>query len=317
MTSYYMIGSMASEVAPVHGTPGPLQLAATCGISVITAATITVGGLLAQWIGDPPVTSKRRIDMLKSQLRNGDVHETLAPAASNASKSCLQRLLIIEDERDTARLVEYTLQRAGYEVHCAGSVADALSVIGQIGLPHLAVVDIMLPGTDGFEFCQQVQHFSDLPIVLLSAINETDTVVRGIRQYAEDYVTKPFNPRELAARVERVLRRIGDFAYTLGPVTHVDDHLAVDFARQQAFVRGAAVAITPVETKILYILMRNAGRVVATDFLLRRLWPFDDVFEDTLRVHIHRLRQKIEPNPARANYILTERGAGYSFPHAN
>lgn len=252
--------------------------------------------------------------MVTTQLVNGDAHDTLMKANGNGGTTCLQRLLVIEDERDAARLVEFTLQRAGYEVYCAESVDDAFCVIEQIGLPHLAVVDIMLPGKDGFEFCREVQQFSDLPVVLLSAINETETVVRGIRQYAEDYVTKPYQPRELAARVERVLRRIGDFAYTLGPVTHVDDHLAVDFAHQQAFVGGQPVAITPVETKILYILMRNAGRVVGTDFLLRRLWPFDDVFEDTLRVHIHRLRQKIEPIPGRANYILTERGTGYRFP---
>jgi DNA-binding response OmpR family regulator len=252
--------------------------------------------------------------MATSQLVHGAAHDTLPKANGNSGKTCLQRLLVIEDERDAARLVEFTLQRAGYEVYCADSVDGAFCVIEQIGLPHLAVVDIMLPGKDGFEFCREVQQFSDLPIVLLSAINETETVVRGIRQYAEDYMTKPYDPRELVARVERVLRRIGDFAYTLDRVTHVDDHLAVDFAHQQAYVGGQAVPITPVETKILYILMRNAGRVVGTDFLLRRLWPFDDVFEDTLRVHIHRLRQKIEPIPGRANYILTERGAGYRFP---
>ena len=139
-------------------------------------------------------------------------------------------------------------------------------------------------------------------------------MVRGIQLYAEDYVTKPFEPRELTARIERVLRRIGDFAYALAPVMQVDAHLSVDFAHQLAIVRGQPVSMTPVETKILYILMRNAGRVVATDFLLRRLWPFEDVFEDALRVHIHRLRQKIEPDPSHASYIITHRGAGYEFP---
>jgi DNA-binding response OmpR family regulator len=170
---------------------------------------------------------------------------------------------------------------------------------------------------DGFEFCRRVQLYSDLPVIILSAMANTDAVIQGIRLYAEDYVTKPFNPRELVARIERVLRRIGDSAYALKPVTEVDDHLAVDFAHHQAFVCGRPVPITPVETKILHILMRNAGRVVTTDFLLRRLWPSDDVFEDALRVHIHRLRRKIEPNPTCANYILTQRGLGYSFPSMN
>jgi DNA-binding response OmpR family regulator len=116
------------------------------------------------------------------------------------------------------------------------------------------------------------------------------------------------------ARVQRVLRHIGDFAYTLEPVTRVDDRLAVDFAHQQALVGGQPVPLTPTETKLLYILMRNAGRTVTTGFLLRRLWPLEEVFEDTLRAHIHRLRRKIEPTPAQPRYIVTERGIGYSFP---
>ena len=111
-----------------------------------------------------------------------------------------------------------------------------------------------------------------------------------------------------------MLRRIGDFAYTLDVITQVDERLAVDFSHQQAMVNGTPIPLTPTETKLLYLLMRNAGRVVSTDFLLRRLWPMEEVFEDTLRVHIHRLRQKIEPVPARPRYILTERGLGYSFP---
>jgi DNA-binding response OmpR family regulator len=114
--------------------------------------------------------------------------------------------------------------------------------------------------------------------------------------------------------VQRVLRRVGDFAYTLDPVTQVDEHLAVDFAHRQAIVDGQPVPLTPTETKLLHILMHNAGRAVTTDFLLRRLWPLEEVFEDTLRVHVHRLRRKIEPTLAQPCYIVTERGIGYSFP---
>jgi DNA-binding response OmpR family regulator len=169
-----------------------------------------------------------------------------------------------------------------------------------------------MPGMDGFEFCQAVQAYSDLPVIMLTAVDEEETVIRGIEQFAEDYVTKPFSPRELVARTERVLRRIGDFAYTLEPITKVDDRLAVDFSHQIAIVEGEPIALTPTETKILYILMRNAGRTVTSDFLLRRLWPLEEVFEDTLRVHIHRLRKKIEIEP-KSPYIVTERGLGYRF----
>ena len=186
-------------------------------------------------------------------------------------------------------------------------------MIARRGLPHLAIVDIMMPGMDGFEFCRTVQEFTDLPVIMLTAVDEEETVIRGIRHFAEDYITKPFSPRELLARVQRVLRRIGDFAYTFDPVTQVDDRLAVDFAHHRVIVQGQPVDLTPTETKLLYILMRNAGRAVTTGFLLRRLRPLEEVFEDTLRVHIHRLRQKIEPVPSQPRYIVTERGLGYRF----
>ncbi|MDW8070592.1 MAG: response regulator transcription factor, partial [Anaerolineae bacterium] len=152
------------------------------------------------------------------------------------------RLLIIEDERDMARLISYTLRRVGYEVHCTATVEEALALIERIGLPHMAIVDLMLPGMGGFEFCRRVQEFSDLPILIISAIHDKDTIIYGIRLYAEDYITKPFDPQELLARVERVLRRIGNFAYALQPIVRVDDYLAVNFARQQAYVRGTPVS---------------------------------------------------------------------------
>jgi DNA-binding response OmpR family regulator len=172
-------------------------------------------------------------------------------------------------------------------------------------------VDINMPGMSGFEFCQTVQRFCDLPVILLTAIQEEETVIRGIEHYAEDYVTKPFSPRELVARVRRVLRRAGDL--NLEPVIQVDDRLAVDYAHQQVTVDGQTVSLSPTETKLLYLLMRGAGRTVTTGFLLRRLWPLEEVYEDALRVHVYRLRQKIEPVPSHPRYIVTERGLGYQF----
>jgi DNA-binding response OmpR family regulator len=223
-----------------------------------------------------------------------------------------RRILVVDDDPAIQRLVRDKLDRAGFEVFTAASGLLALELIERRGLPHLAIVDINMPGMDGFEFCQAVQAYSDLPVIMLTAVDEEETVIRGIEQFAEDYVTKPFSPRELVARTERVLRRIGDFAYTLEPITKVDDRLAVDFSHQIAIVEGEPIALTPTETKILYILMRNAGRTVTSDFLLRRLWPLEEVFEDTLRVHIHRLRKKIEIEP-KSPYIVTERGLGYRF----
>ncbi len=224
-----------------------------------------------------------------------------------------QRILVVDDDPAIRRLIQNKLENAGYEVLTAADGQDALDVIRRHGLPHLAVVDINMPVMDGLTFCEKVQSFCDLPVILLTAVDEEEVIVRSIEHFAEDYVTKPFSPRELLARVQRVLRRVGDFSYTLAPMVRINERLSVDFAARQAVVDGRTVELTPTETKLLYILLRNSGRVVTTDSLLRRLWPLEQVFEDTLRVHIHRLRQKIEPEPARPSYVLTERGVGYRF----
>ncbi len=236
------------------------------------------------------------------------------PSRAFHTESNLQRILVVDDDPAILRLLKDKLEGAGYEVWTAASGKQALEIMERRGMPHLAVVDINMPGMNGLHFCETVQEFSDLPVIMLSAIDEEETIVGSISRYAEDYVTKPFSPRELVARLERVLRRIGDYSYTWDVLTRIDEHLAVDIPHQRALVGDQTVALTPTETKLLYLLMRNAGHTVSTDFLLRRLWPMEEVFEDTLRVHIHRLRHKIEPAPSRPRYILTERGLGYSFP---
>ena len=148
---------------------------------------------------------------------------------------------------------------------------------------------------------------------MLTAIDDEETVVFGLDRYAEDYIVKPFRAAELVARVRRVLRRMGDFAYTLEPVIKVDDNLQIDFPNRKAFVRERPVQLTPTEAKLLYILMRNAGRTVTNGFLLRRVWPMDDAFEDRLHTHIYRLRRKIEASPKEPHYIISDWGTGYSF----
>lgn len=225
-----------------------------------------------------------------------------------------RRVLAVDDDPDLLRLIRRELEKAGFEVWPAVSAEDALTLVKQKGLPHLALVDILLPGIDGLTLARKLHEWSDLPIVMLTSVDEEETVVGAIEAFAEDYIRKPFHVREMVARVERVFRRIGNFGYALQPVIQVDDRLAVDFAHQRARVSEKEVPLTATETKLLYVLMRNAGRVVATDFLLRRLWPGDEVFEDTLRVHVHRLRSKIEPTPSRPRYVVTERGSGYRFP---
>jgi DNA-binding response OmpR family regulator len=234
-------------------------------------------------------------------------------ARLDVGKQIFQRILVVDDDPSIVQLVAIKLEGNGYEVLTAHSGEGALAILGQHGLPHLAIIDINMPGMDGFELCQRILSFSDLPIILLTAMDQEETVIRGIEHFAEDYVTKPFSPNELMARVRRVLRRMADFNYTAELIARVDEHLSIDFVHKRAFVDQTEVMLTPTETKILFILMRNAGHSVTYDFLLRRIWPLDDVYEDTLRVHIHRLRNKIEQNPSQPHYILTVRGIGYTF----
>ena len=220
---------------------------------------------------------------------------------------------VVDDDPDILHLLRKSFDAAGFEAATCGSGEAALRWIERNGLPHLAVVDIRMPGIDGLELCRQVHAYCDLPVILLTAVDDEPTVVKALDTVAEDYVLKPFRPAELMARARRVLRRIGSFAFTLAPETPVDGRLAVDFVKQVARIEGQPVPLTPTETKILHILMRSSPRTVDTGYLLRRVWPMEEVFEDTLRVHVHRVRQKIEPDPGRPRYVLTHRGLGYSF----
>jgi DNA-binding response OmpR family regulator len=230
-----------------------------------------------------------------------------------AEPGAAQRILVVDDDPSIRRVVAMSLELEGFEVGSAGSAQEALQWIGRHGLPHMAVVDIMMPGVDGIELCRHLHKFSDLPVIMLTAVDEEDTVVKTIDEVAEDYMIKPFRVRELAARIKRLMRRMGDFTYTLTPLTRIDDQLAVDFLHQRALVGEREVSLTPTETKLLHILIRSGRRTVPNDYLLRRIWPRDEVFEDTLRVHVHRLRHKIEPNPTAPRYLITQRGVGYSF----
>ncbi|MCP5097577.1 MAG: response regulator transcription factor [Chloroflexi bacterium] len=225
----------------------------------------------------------------------------------------IQVILVVDDSPYIVQAVEHTLRPSGFEVRTALSGEEALANIKRHGLPHLALIDLNMPGIDGFQLCEAIHEFSDLPIIMLTAIDDETTVVHGLDNFAEDYIVKPFRAAELVARIKRVLRRIGDFAYRLEPYVTIDDNLKIDFPNRQAVVHGNVVALTPTETKLLYILIRNAGRTVTNNFLLRRVWPEDDAYEDRLHTHIYRLRRKIEKSPKEPYYIISDWGTGYTF----
>lgn len=227
-----------------------------------------------------------------------------------------RKILVVDDNAYTLRIVHHTLTQAGYEVITSVSGEDALKQMDRLGLPHLAVVDLHMPGgMSGFEFCRTVHQYSDLPVIMLTAVDDEATVLEGLENHAEDYIVKPFSPGELVARVQRLMQRMGEFAYPLGAHITVDERLQIDFQQRQAIVGGEPVSLTPTEAKLLYLLMRSAGETVTTEYILRRLWPGEAAFEDRLHVHLHRLRRKIEDKDDRGHdrYISSERGTGYIF----
>jgi DNA-binding response OmpR family regulator len=226
-----------------------------------------------------------------------------------------QRILVVDDSRVTLLTVRKILQDAGFDVMLAQSGEEALTLIGRSGLPHLALVDLNMPGgMNGYAFAAALHDYSDVPVIMLSAVDEEQTVVSGLEKHAEDYITKPFRSSELVARVRRVLNRMGDYAYTFDPVIQVDQYLSINLPERRATTGEQTVSLTPTEARLLYVLLKNAGRVVTTEFLLRRVWPFEEAYEDRLHAHIYRLRRKIEQDAKEPRYILSEWGTGYRFP---
>lgn len=223
-------------------------------------------------------------------------------------------ILVVDDSVEALEILRRTLERGGYRVWTAISGEEALKRVADLGLPQLAIVDLhMPPGMDGFELCERLNQFSDLPVIMLTAIDEADTVVRAIQQFAEDYVIKPFSPSELVARIKRVLDRVGHFPFSATAPLQVDPKLSIDFPGRKLIKEGETSSLTPTEARLLYILMRHSGETVETEFLLRRMWPREITYEDRLHVYVHRLRNKLKEVEGNHQYVISERGVGYRF----
>jgi DNA-binding response OmpR family regulator len=224
------------------------------------------------------------------------------------------RILVVDDAADTRLLLNLRLQREGYEVFTAGSGAEAFEVIQKEGLPHLVLLDIMMPGMDGFAVASEIRRMGDISIIFLSALSDTDTKVEGLNRFAEDYVTKPFDFSELSARIRRVLLRVAT-DINADPEQVVDERLRVNFAQQYAVVDDLQITLTPTENRLLHILFNNRGRVLSPGFLLAKAWdPVRRGTVESLWVHMRRLRSKIEPDADNPRYVVTVRGQGYCLP---
>lgn len=223
------------------------------------------------------------------------------------------KILLIEDEPPINKLITDYLTTHGYEVFPFYDGPDAIKHMKQEGLPHLALIDLILPSGHGFDFSDKIKSMGDVPIIFVTALNDTNTIVEGLKRFADDFIVKPFELRELEARIQTVLSRIPTLDYASQPIVQVDDNLSVDFAHNRITVASKVYTLTPTESILLHVLLRNAGRVVENRVLIARVWPSDDVFEDTLRVHMHRLRRKLESDSHHPHYIRTERGIGYMF----
>jgi len=225
-----------------------------------------------------------------------------------------KRILVVDDAADTRLMLNLRLQNEGYIVSTASGGDEALELVQQEGLPHLVILDIMMPGKDGFAVANELRRMGDIPIIFLSALADVDTKVEGLNRFAEDYVTKPFAFSELLARVRRVLLRVAS-DNMVDPEIEVDDILSINFAQQYATANGEKITLTPTETRLLHILYNNRGRVLSPGFLLAKAWdPVRKGTVESLWVHVRRLRSKIEPDPDNPRYVVTVRGQGYCLP---
>jgi two-component system, OmpR family, KDP operon response regulator KdpE len=225
------------------------------------------------------------------------------------------RILVVDDAPDVIESVRlgFTLQWREVEVLGAERGEQGLDLVEQ-EKPDLVLLDVGLPDIDGYEVLRQIRAFSDVPVVMLTARDDTLDLVKGLELGADDYVTKPFNHLELLARVKAVLRRLDMPAPAARVPSFRSGNLEMDFARQEVRLAGERLDLTPTEYKLLYHLVRNAGYVLTHGTLLAKVWGREYVDEvDYLRVYVRRLRDKLGDDPERPRYIRTERGLGYRF----
>lgn len=228
---------------------------------------------------------------------------------NNPSKT----ILVVDDQSSVRQLLQEYLTEQGFRIFTAADGQTAL-YSARHDPPDLILLDIMMPDLDGFEVLEMVREISNVPVIMLTAKGEEDDRVRGLEKGADDYVTKPFSPRELVSRVRAVLRRTEGATGSMHGLIEVDERLKIDFDRHEVWLESKIVKLRPTEYRLLYHLVQNAGWVVSHDQLLAKVWGYEYRDEPHyVRLYINYLRQKLEKDAANPKYILTERGVGYRF----
>jgi DNA-binding response OmpR family regulator len=224
-----------------------------------------------------------------------------------------RRILVVDDEERMVRFIRLNLEHDGFQVVEAYTGQQAMDRLRET-LPDMVLLDIMLPDIDGFEVLRLIRENNDVPVIMLTAKGEEDDRVRGLEFGADDYITKPFSPRELVSRVRAVLRRTDSSRGQSSGVIEVDERLKIDFDRREVWVEGKLIKLRPTEYRLLYHLVQNAGWVISHDQILAKVWGYEYRDEPHyVRLYVNYLRQKLEEDPANPKYILTERGVGYRF----
>ena len=220
-------------------------------------------------------------------------------------------ILVVDDDRKTVDLIRLYLERAGFGVRVAHDGERALELVGE-SVPDLLILDLMLPKIDGLDVCVAVQAVNPVPVIMLTARTTEGDKLAGLETGADDYVTKPFSPRELVARVKAVLRRTRGGEGEPPEIRSGD--LVIDLLHHEARLRGELVRLTPKEFNLLRVLAREPGRPFTRSSLMERAFGFDyDGLERTVDAHVANLRKKIEPDPAHPRYVVTVQGMGYKF----
>jgi DNA-binding response OmpR family regulator len=225
-----------------------------------------------------------------------------------------RKILVVEDDRKMAELIRLYLEKDGYRVRVTHDGGEGLE-LGQRGGQDLILLDLMLPTIDGLDIARMLRQQSRVPIIMLTARSTEDDKLLGLDVGADDYITKPFSPRELVARVRAVLRRTADQEAEQG-VASVGS-IAVDFVRHEVRLQGTEVHLTPKEFRLLATLAKEPGRAFSRLELLEKVFGYDyEGLERTLDVHVMNLRKKIETDPAQPRYVVTVYGLGYKLGEA-